>query len=125
MQADKARELLKSRSPNTLQGEPWEPTSPGDHILGEVHSYSEKDTKYGPKMLLLLWDEHGEKREVWCNAVLENEIKEAGGVEPGDTVAIRFDGEEDTGKGNPAKVYSFVRVQETEKSRTFEPNGEA
>ncbi len=98
----------------------WSPNKIGDKIVGYLIHVEVVSTKFGPRPLMLLDTDDG-TRKVWCSSVgLRASLSEQN-PQVGDKVGILFTGEEDTGKGNPMKVFK-VKVEKPPKSAPDDPD---
>jgi len=115
---------MKNTPKNTLETVEWDPEE-GEILIGVVHAKDMANTKFGTRPVVELRGEDGTLYTVWCNSVLTSELRSVGGIERGEAIAIRFDGTEDVGKGNAAKLYTVVKEEGEGSEEVERVNGAA
>jgi hypothetical protein len=104
----RAMKAIRAAEQAPAGGSAWFPQVEGDAIGGVVLSMREEQSKFGPRLNLILDTPKGPKT-VFCNKWLENCL-EREGVKAGDRVGIVYKGERPTGRGRPSKAYTVARI---------------
>jgi hypothetical protein len=88
----------------------------GDAIVGRLRHRAILDTKYGRKPKLVIETDEG-LRTIWAGQA--QLTRKLGELKPtvGDKIGIRWTGEDDTGQGNPMKVFA-VKLEKSASTRS-------
>src|SRR5215210_3049859 len=99
--------------------ESWIPDEPGDTVEGEFLRLDRGTTEYGAAAIAVIRTDDGRERAIWLlHAVLKNELARVR-PEPGERLAIRFDGRKRSAKGHNYAAYS-VAVDREETAPSWE-----
>jgi len=99
--------------------ESWIPDEPGDTIEGEFVRLDRGTTEYGAAAIAVIRTDDGSERAVWLlHAVLKQELGRVR-PEPGERLAIRFDGRKTSTRGHSYAAYS-VAVDREESAPSWE-----
>lgn len=86
----------------------WEPTEPGEQIMGRITGIEYTDTRNGPVPVVVMTAEDGSRVRAFCGRrVLRRQLVQSR-VQPGDLVGIRFLGERESKAGNRFFDYTVV-----------------
>ena len=124
-----ARSTLEERLDQEFP-ESWVPDKPGETISGTFLRLERGRTDYGPAQIAVIRTADGSERGVWLlHAVLKAEMKRLR-PEPGERVAIRYEGRKKSAAGSTYAHYKVAADRDEtppdwgELDDEFDPRGE-